>query len=60
MGSNFDTVKAAQYLGLATQTLANWRFTRQGPPYSKLGRRIVYRLEDLDAFLEKNRIEPEA
>ena len=55
-----STKQAADYLGLAEQTLANWRFLRQGPVYSKLGRRIVYQIIDLDAYLQQNRIQPEA
>lgn len=53
--------EAAIYLGLAHQTLANWRARGQGPAYVRLGGagrpRIVYLIEDLDAFLRANRVE---
>ena len=43
---------AADYLGLATSTLAKMRLRGDGPPYAKVGRRIVvYELADLDAWL---------
>lgn len=52
---------AAAYLGLSRQTLANWRLRGLGPAYSRLGGsgrpRIVYLIEDLDAFLRANRVE---
>ena len=53
--------EAAIYLGLSRQTLANWRVRGLGPVYSRLGGtgrpRIVYLVEDLDAFLRANRVE---
>jgi hypothetical protein len=56
-----DTKQAAKYLGVAEQTMCNWRFLgHKGPAYICIGRRRLYRDEDLDVFIEKNRIEPEA
>ncbi|EJZ85053.1 hypothetical protein HMPREF9241_01633 [Schaalia turicensis ACS-279-V-Col4] len=53
--------EAATYLGLSRQTLANWRVRGLGPAYSRLGGvgrpRIVYLVEDLDAFLRATRVE---
>jgi len=58
---NMNDVEAARFLGLANpQTLRNWRFLGRGPAYCRLGRRIVYRQEDLERFLEAGRIDPEA
>jgi len=49
-----DTKEAARYLGLAPETLVNWRCTKQYDlPYCKVGRLVRYRREDLDAFLER-------
>lgn len=41
------------------EKLAQWRHKRKGPPFYKLGRKIIYRGVDLNAWLEKNRTDPE-
>jgi len=51
--------KAAKTMGVAVQTLRNWRHLRKGPAYIKLGRCIRYRNDDLLEFIEKHRIDPE-
>jgi predicted DNA-binding transcriptional regulator AlpA len=43
--------EAAKALGLASSTLAKLRLSGNGPIYCKLGRRVVYRREDLSAWL---------
>lgn len=52
-----NTKAAAKYLGLAEQTLHNYRFNRKPPSYIKLNRRILYDLRELDKFIESNRID---
>lgn len=48
--------QAAQYLGIAPQTLAAWAATgRYSLPFVKLGRLVRYRRVDLDAWLESRR-----
>ncbi|WP_255365581.1 MULTISPECIES: AlpA family transcriptional regulator [unclassified Corynebacterium] len=42
---------AAEMLGLSRGTLANWRAEGRGPRYIKSGRQILYRVKDLDAWL---------
>ena len=42
---------AAKLVGLSESTLAKLRLNGNGPPYCKLGRRVVYRPSDLDAWL---------
>ena len=42
---------AAEYLGASRQTLAHWRVRGDGPPYAKLGGRIVYDLSDLESWV---------
>ena len=46
-----DEDKAAEILGLAVQTLRNWRSQRRGPVYVKLGRSVRYRPEDLEEYI---------
>jgi predicted DNA-binding transcriptional regulator AlpA len=43
--------EAANLLGLAPSTLAKLRLNGNGPAYCKLGRRVVYRREDLVKWL---------
>jgi hypothetical protein len=50
---------ASLFLGVAKQTMANWRSQRRGPVYHKLSRRVVYRLSDLEDFIQSCRIEPQ-
>ncbi len=45
------TPDAAAYIGLSKSTLEKLRVTGGGPEYSALGRVIVYRIEDLDAWV---------
>ncbi len=46
----WNTLKAADYLGLMPQTLQKMRVTGNGPPYRKHGRYVRYTREDLDAW----------
>ncbi len=46
---------AAEYLGLSPATLETQRVRGGGPVFVKLGRRVVYRREDLDAWINENR-----
>jgi len=54
-----DEKKAAEILGLAVQTLRNYRHLGRPPAYVKFGRAIRYPLNDLFDFITKNRIDPE-
>jgi len=49
------TEEAAAYCGSSASTFEKLRLTGGGPVYSKIGRRVVYRVEDLDAWLAANR-----
>jgi len=44
--------EAAQFVGLSESTLAKLRLNGNGPMYCKLGRRVVYRLADLEQWLQ--------
>ena len=43
--------EAANYLRLSERTLERYRLTGEGPRYCKLGRRVLYRSEDLLAWV---------
>ena len=44
------TPEAARFLGVSGRTLEKHRTFGTGPRYSKLGGRVVYRVEDLQAW----------
>jgi len=46
---------AAEYLGIAQQTLAKLRWAGTSPPYFKIGRQVVYKRVELDAWLDTRR-----
>lgn len=48
--------EAAKLLSLSRQTLANWRHLSKGPDYVRLGRRVLYPLTDLQAFIDVRKI----
>jgi predicted site-specific integrase-resolvase len=35
---------------ISHRTLERWRWTGQGPAYMKIGGRVAYRLEDVEAY----------
>jgi excisionase family DNA binding protein len=45
-----STEKAAEYLGLGKSTLDKLRVTGGGPPFIKFGKRVVYDVDDLNAW----------
>jgi len=53
----------AERLQIAEQTLRKWRLSGAGPAYVKLGdtrnAKVRYRLEDVEAWEQSNRITPE-
>ncbi|MBO0712840.1 MAG: DNA-binding protein [Acetobacteraceae bacterium] len=46
------TRDAARFVGLALRTLEKHRIYGTGPRYSKLGGRVVYRVADLQAWVD--------
>lgn len=60
MKENFTRPEAAEYLGVKTQTLADWAYFQKGPKFSKFGyarkSKVLYSKEDLDAFIQKWKI----
>ena len=47
--------QAANYLGLARQTLAKLRWSGGSPPFYRMGSRILYDRADLDEWLDARR-----
>ncbi len=51
----FIAEDAATYLGLAVQTLAKLRWSGDSPPYCKVGRRVLYDREEMDAWISERK-----
>ncbi len=49
------TKAAAAYLGLGPSTLEKRRLVGGGPRYIKLGKSVVYDVDDLEAWLAANK-----
>ena len=45
------TPEAGRYLGLSGRTLEKHRYFGTGPVYYKIGGRVVYKIDDLDAWV---------
>lgn len=42
---------AADYLDTTVGSLAQWRHRGEGPPFLRIGRKVVYRVDSLDSYL---------
>jgi predicted DNA-binding transcriptional regulator AlpA len=49
--------QAAEIMGLAVQTLRNWRCNRRGPKFFKIGRAVRYSQEAIQQFMDNNVVE---
>lgn len=47
---HFDQKALAERWLLSPRTLEQWRWQGKGPRFLKVGARVVYRLEDVEAF----------
>jgi predicted DNA-binding transcriptional regulator AlpA len=52
------TEEAAEYVGWSKHTLIYWRRHEPdcGPPWVRIGRRVFYRLTDIDAWADEQGI----
>ncbi|KQU57498.1 hypothetical protein ASG67_17240 [Sphingomonas sp. Leaf339] len=48
--THLHQVELARRWKLSPRTLERWRWLGQGPQHMKIGGRVVYRLEDIEAF----------
>lgn len=55
----WNEIKTAATLGVSPYKLRADRHYRRGLPFIRVGRRVLYRPEDVKAFIDQNRIEPE-
>ena len=52
--SHINQHQLAKRWDISPRTLERWRWKGEGPPYLKLGCRVVYRLEDVEKFESDN------
>ena len=45
------------YFPISPRTLERWRWTGEGPAFLKIGGRVIYRLEDVEAYENGRRCE---
>jgi hypothetical protein len=55
MDDHLDENRLAQRWSMSPRTLQRWRQDRKGPPFLKLGGRVVYRVFDIQAW-ENSRV----
>jgi len=47
---HLNQVQLSRRWSLSPRTLERWRWLQIGPPYLKVGGRVVYRLDDVEAY----------
>jgi hypothetical protein len=47
---HFNQIDLSRRWNISPRTLERWRWLKQGPGYLKIGGRVVYRFEDIEAF----------
>ena len=47
---HLDQKQLAERWLISQRTLEQWRWQGRGPRYLKIGRRVIYRMSDIDAF----------
>ena len=47
---HLNQVQLSRRWSISPRTLERWRWLKSGPRYLKIGGRVVYRLEDVEAF----------
>lgn len=53
--TRLNTAEAADYCGISKSSLDKKRGSGDGPAYEKIGRRVVYKLEELNDWLEQRK-----
>jgi hypothetical protein len=47
---HLNQIELSRRWSISPRTLERWRWLHQGPRYLKIGGRIVYRLDDIEAY----------
>ena len=51
---HLNQIDLADRWNISERTLERWRWLGEGPAYLKIGGRVVYRLEDIEAYETEN------
>jgi hypothetical protein len=51
---HLNQIELSRRWTISPRTLERWRWLGQGPNYLKVGGRVVYRLDDIDAYEAKH------
>jgi len=51
---HLNQINLADRWNISERTLERWRWLGEGPAYLKIGGRVVYRLEDVEAYEAEN------
>lgn len=49
--------QVAEWLGVSPQSLADWRYQRTGPAFTRLGRMVRYERVACEAFIAAGRVD---
>lgn len=55
MAKYLTTAEVAEMTRTPAETIRYWRFVGKGPKSFKLGRRVLYALEDVEAYIAQAR-----
>jgi hypothetical protein len=47
---HLNQIELSRRWSISPRTLERWRWLREGPRYLKIGGRILYRLDDIEAY----------
>jgi hypothetical protein len=47
---HLNQIELSRRWSISPRTLERWRWLKAGPPYLKIGGRVVYRLEDVEHY----------
>ena len=47
---HLNQIQLSRRWSISPRTLERWRWLKEGPQYLKIGGRVVYRLDDVEAF----------
>jgi hypothetical protein len=55
MGEKVPQGSAARCCGVSPRTLEKWRVSGDGPPFYKVGKKVVYDVDELNAWMASRR-----